>query len=144
MSWLWLRRGTMSAFICYSVGDQAFAATLADNLEELGVPAWYARRHIPKGSPEEVWRPAIFEQIKKSRCIVVVVSFRMAESARCAEELRMGRESGIPVFAVARHPGVGHVLSELRPTCTVDGTASGERRIAVELARAIKVASVPA
>jgi hypothetical protein len=71
-------------FISYAQGDEAWAATLMDELKNQGVRAWFDKAHIALGDPIS---EKIEQALREAPVIVVLVSPKYLNSASAGFEL---------------------------------------------------------
>lgn len=88
----------MKAFISYGRDDAAFAASLLDEIERLGVSGWLDRRDL---RPGENWSGSLRNAIENSDALILVVPETGTSEANTAFfEAGAAKALGKPVLAV--------------------------------------------
>ena len=83
-------------FIAYSFGDGEYVSDLANELDGMGLNAWYAQSQIRSGH----WRTKVEDAIDAASLFVVLVSAKTGQSRETENEYRRAESIGKPILPV--------------------------------------------
>jgi hypothetical protein len=112
-------------FISYSRVDQAFALKLAKDLGARGFRVWIDQQAIPAGAN---WDVQVEEGIRKSDCVLAILSPASVDSQQVRDEVLLARHAGKKIFPILYQPCEAPM--NLLRLQRVDFTASYEQGLA--------------
>src|SRR5215472_14946574 len=92
----------MKAFLGYSRSDKALAATVAEDLRQLGHTVWYDREVLGG----QTWWSTILQQIRECDFYVFILTRGSLDSQACRYEYRYAYQLGKRVLPILCGDGV--------------------------------------